>query len=278
MYKAFVEKFLDACDLAKYKCYYIYFSVFSPNTEKSKCLYFMGKHFATNYPYDYYFEYLNKDVEYGYDATLELPYVIHNNRKLYFKDMPKNKVLEAYRMLLLEQDIRSPHCYVNTYEELKGKTILDVGAAEGIFSLNAIDFAAHIYLFECEIDWIKPLRATFKPMKDKVSIVEKYVSNKSEGNYVTLDDFFIDKKIDNLFVKMDIEGFERKALNGSEILFDRTNDISGAICAYHRDDDEKVITSFLNRKKCNFSKTSGYIYNERCLRTGVIRYSKSKIK
>ena len=71
-----------------------------------------------------------------------------------------------------------------------------------------------------------------------------------------------------------IEGYERKALSGCENLFDRGINISGAICAYHRDDDEKIITSFLKRKKYNFAKTGGYIYNERTLRTGVIRFHK----
>ncbi len=272
LYKAFVKQLLDISDFIKYKGYYLFFSVFTPKTEKNECNYFLGKYSIVNYPYPYYFEYMKKDIKCYTDLEKNLPYVIHNNRKLYFKKMSEARVLEAYKMLLMEQDLRSAHCYVDNYETLKGKTILDVGAAEGIFSLNAIDFVDHIYLFECEKDWIEPLRATFEPVKDKITIVEKYVSDTSDGEMITLDNFFGTKIPDNLFVKMDIEGFERKALKGCENLFLNGRNISGAICTYHRDDDEKVITSILKSRKSNVTKTNGYIYNERSLRTGVVRF------
>ena len=275
LYKSFVKEILDLKDLIKYKLYYIWFSVVRPRTDKQKCLYFMGKHFITNYPYDYYFEYIHKEVDYHFDEKLDLPYVLHNSKKLYFKNITRYRVENAYRMLLMEQDLRSAHCYVDDYKNLRGKTILDVGTAEGIFALNAIDVASHLFLFECEKDWIKPLMATFEPYIEKITIVEKYVSNTTEGQFISLDNFFKNKVTDNIFIKMDIEGFERKALEGSTSLFANTKNISGAICAYHNDEDEKLITSYFRKLNIDCKKTNGYIYNERNLRAGVIRFNKS---
>ena len=272
LYQVFVKQLLDNLDFVKHKFYYMCFSVIKPWTEKQKCLYFMGKYYVCNYPYSYYFEYINKEIEYHFDEELDLPYVIHNSKKLYFKKISKESVELAYRMLLLEQDIRSAHCYVDDYESLLGKTVFDVGTAEGIFALNAIEKAEHLYLFECEPDWIKPLKATFAPYKSKITIVEKYVSDCTQGKFITLDDYSNGKEIDNIYIKMDIEGFERKALKGSEELFNSNLKISGAICAYHREDDEKNITSFLKTYGFSFTRNKGYIYNERSLRAGVIRF------
>ena len=82
----------------------------------------------------------------------------------------------AYKGLLIEQDRRSAHRYVGSYEELRGKTLLDIGAAEAIFTLDTIEYINHAYLFECDEAWVEALNATFTPWKDKITIVRKYVS------------------------------------------------------------------------------------------------------
>lgn len=107
----------------------------------------------------------------------------------------------AYRGLLIEQDKRSAHRYVDSYEELKGKTLLDIGAAEAIFTLDTIEYIDHAYLFECDESWIEALEATFAPYKEKITIVRKYVSDVNDEDNITLDTFFRDegKSIDNLF-------------------------------------------------------------------------------
>ena len=68
-------------------------------------------------------------------------------------------------------------CYVFlSYSSLEDVTLLDVGAAEGFFALSVIEHVKEIILFECDVEWIKALEATFKPWKDKVFIINKYVS------------------------------------------------------------------------------------------------------
>lgn len=274
MYRTFLKGYFKVYDNLKFKFIYGWFSIFPTKSDKVNCMKFMGKNGITNCPYPFSLEYTNKSVESGIDERNGLPFVLHNGRKLYFKKMPIDQVVKAYRVLLMEQDNRSAHCYTTDYTRLKDKVVVDAGTAEGIFSLNAIDYASHIYMFECEKDWIEPLKATFEPMKDKITIVEKYINNKTEGNNITLDDFFSDKNADNLYLKMDIEGFERDALIGCEKLFEKSKSISGAICTYHLDEDEKIISSFLNKKGCKFAKTEGYLYNERTLRTGLLLFSK----
>jgi len=274
-YKVFVKQILDVNDFLKYKCYYIYYSVFPCKSDKHQCYYFIGRYKPVVYPYPYYFEYMEKDIQCFNDEFNNLPYVIHGNNKLYFKNMKEEHLLKSYKLLLMEQDLRSAHCYVDDYKTLKGKTIVDVGAAEGIFSLNTIQYAEHIYLFECEKDWIEPLRETFKSMKEKVTIVEKYVSDVTEGDFVTLDDYFGKDIPENLFIKMDIEGYERKALSGCRNILKNSKNISGVVCTYHKFDDEKEISSVLKNMNMRITKTNGYVYNERELRNGVVRFIKA---
>ena len=92
----------------------------------------------------------------------------------------------AYRGLLIEQDKRSAHRYVDSYEELKGETLLDIGAAEAVFTLDTIDYIDRAYLFECDEAWIEALEATFAPWNDKIMIVRKYVSDVDDDNNLSL--------------------------------------------------------------------------------------------
>ena len=162
---------------------------------------------------EFMLKYKSVNIEVLRDATNGMPYVMHHGRKLYFPaSYDDQKLTTLYRSLIIEQDIESAHRYVTSYDELSGKTLLDIGSAEGIFSLDTIEYTKHVYLFECEEFWIDSLNATFAPYKDKVTIIRKYVGDKSEGNFTTIDDFMKDKSVDDLFLKMDIEGAELKVL------------------------------------------------------------------
>ena len=204
-----------------------------------------------------------------------LPYIIHNGKRLYFKRNLENPVEDTYRSLLIEQDERSAHRYVRSNEELMGKILLDVGAAEGIFALDVIDYVDHVYLFECDQEWIEALQATFMPWRDKVTIVQKYVSDKDDESNVTLDKFFVQKEsVDNLFIKMDIEGYERFALRGSVNVLKRSKGVSGSICIYHLQDDQLLIGSFLSDLGMINEVVDGYLYIDGEMRSGIIRFHK----
>ncbi len=208
------------------------------------------------------------------DKDRGLLYVLNKQgRRLYFKrGFPAEKAERLYRALCMEQDPRSPHRYFDNIEEARGKTFVDVGSAEGFTSLEVIEEAARVCLFEQDGLWAEALHATFEPWKDKVRIVNKYVGDKDCGQETTLDTFFRDKEKRDLFIKMDIEGAERHALRGSEGLF-RSQSLQFAVCTYHRDDCT-VVPKILREYGCKFTEQYGFFRHR--LRSVVARGSSRK--
>lgn len=257
------------------KATYTYlFRHFLPDTEKNRLYAFMGKHGLMAFPYPFVFKYKNLRVARHIDESLQLPYVIHSGKRLYF---PKSyisankKILEDYyRNLVIEQDIDSPHRYVKNYNRLKGKVLLDIGAAEAMFSLDTIEQVSHVYMFECDDKWIEALNATFAPWKDKVTIVRKYVSDKNDEDNVTLDCFFENKDKKNLFLKMDIEGYEQTALRGASNLL-KMQDMDFSVCIYHKKDDAVEIANIFSSFGFECEQTDGYFYLEKDFRKVIIR-------
>ena len=258
----------------KWLSYKFYFLFNKPKTELEQAQYEWSKKGISMYPYLWEKEYLKINYEVFTDETNGLRYVWHNNKKLYFKRSYDDYGMGIYRSLLIEQDSRSAHKYVDNYEELKGKSLLDIGSAEGIFALDTIESVEHAYLFECEEEWIEALEATFAPWKDKVSIIRRYVNDFTDENNITIDDFISQNNIDNIFIKMDIEGFERKALAGSKKTFASDKNIEGAVCVYHLPDDIDFIKGYLVENNCKTTITKGYLYMAYEFRKGVIRFKK----
>ena len=252
------------------------FSWFLPNTEENVALAFIGKYGITSYPDPYSLEYKNQKPTVLTDNTERLPYVIHNNKKLYFpKTMSHENISTLYLSLIIEQDSRSAHRYVTSYDELKGKILLDIGSAEGIFSLDTIELVEHVYLFEFETFWQEALNATFKPWLHKATIVAKYIGDKTEGSFITIDDFLKDKSKDNLFIKMDIEGAEQSALKGALSILKEGKNINVAVCTYHRPEDPKVISELLSSLGYSYEFTQGMMYWGKRLSKALIRGKKA---
>jgi hypothetical protein len=113
-----------------------------------------------------------------------------------------------------------------------------VGCEAANFALSVAGIARTLYLFEGNPEWKNCLKATFEPYFDKTNIISKYVSDVSSDTAVTLDDYFHDKELN--FIKMDVEGFERRCLAGAKELLKRDN-VRWAVCVYHRLDDAEVI-------------------------------------
>jgi hypothetical protein len=238
----------------------------------------MGKHGITSYPYDYSLEYRRLKIEVKIDEDSQLPFVIHNGRRLYFPgNYSFEKVTKDYRALITEQDPRSTHRYVRSYNELTDRVLLDVGAAEGIFSLDTIELTRHVFIFECMDDWQRPLTATFAPWKDKVTIIRKYVSDKTSDTDVTLDDFLNEGPKDGLFIKMDIEGAERRALAGARKILTTGSNIQVALCTYHRVGDPEYMSSLLQEHGFEIEFSEGLMYWNKRLSKGVLRGKKIKL-
>lgn len=99
-------------------------------------------------PYPYIDEYKKIEVVVKTDEKYGLPYVYHKDKRLFFpRNVDAHKMIKAYRTLLAEQDEHSPHCYFSDFNRLQKNDILvDVGAAEGLISLDYVDKVSKIYL------------------------------------------------------------------------------------------------------------------------------------
>lgn len=253
-------------------CPYLFTKVFAPESPKLAYYKFFKEHPYTHHPYDFADQYLKLDVAVSRDAAKGLPYVVHGGRRLYFPAaFSDRQVSVAYKCLMLEQDVRHPHHYVDSMEELRGMTLCDVGASEGFTSLEAIDYVRHIYLFEYDPAWIEALEATFEPWREKVTLVKKFVGDTDDDKNVRLDTFFEDKPIEGLFIKMDIEGAECMALSGARHLFAHAEGLEFAVCTYHRKNDLKDISAFLDGFDCTYFARDKYIYIDHRLRTAILR-------
>lgn len=266
--------FRNFSEIIKAKYYYC-FQRFLPDTEKNRCYAFMGRHKLMNLPYPFRLEYDKKRIDCQFDEERGMFFINHFGNKLYFsKSHRKKEIIYKYRCLIAEQDRRSPHQYVKDMSRLQGKILFDIGAAEAMFSLDVIELVTKVYLFECEQEWVEALEATFAPWKDKVEIVCKYVSDTNDENNITVDRFLEGKEKENLFLKMDIEGYEQAALRGTTNTFGEAQDIDFSITTYHRENDAQEIAELLRRHNLECEQTEGYFYcrmDGNGLRRAIIR-------
>lgn len=247
--------------------------IFAPNSPKNRYYKYIIDNGYTRYPYTYAHKYLSMHVVVNLDMGKDLYYVVHKDgKKLYFPKKYTVKGVETmYKALIMEQDLESPHCYVHSLDEFKGKNLVDIGSAEGLTSLEAIDKVDSLILFECDPNWIKALEATFEPWKEKVELHRLYIGNKNNDTECTLDEFLKNKSTDNLFLKMDIEGAETKALAGAEKLFATAKNLDFAICTYHKKNDLKLIKKFLDQYDCRYTLRDGLFYTAHSFRPALLR-------
>lgn len=203
--------------------------------------------------------YTEKDI--GYDEENELFYGIYVGKKLYFPEIVKSakEALEDLNGLAAEQSEHSPHRYLSsTFDVDKQDIVFDIGCADGNFALSIIDKVKEVYLFEIEDIWMKPLELTFAPYKDKVHIIKKCVTKKSDNLSTSLDDFCKENDINRVgLIKMDVEGYEQDVLQGAKKMLKEGRIDKVVACTYHRIDDAEKIGDLLP----NYSKTfsEGYM-------------------
>ena len=232
------------------------------------------------FPYGFTKSYTKDTIELVKDSNSGLFYTFFEGKKMFFKRSWTPEIIkEYYNFLLMEQDIQSPHRYlVDSFCIQNDDVVADIGAAEGIFSLSIIEKVQKIYMFEPDKEWVEALELTFSPWKYKVEIIEKYVKSSENTTSVSIDSFFKDKKIS--FFKIDVDGGEVELLKGGLDYF-YTHNAKIAICTYHKQEDEKKISSFLSTYGYDINYSQGYmifIYDkylkEPYLRKAMIRATK----
>jgi len=243
------------------------------NIDRENIKKYLQKNSAAMLPYDFVKKYdYNNVIVYNDKGN---KYVIHEKKRLYFPSNWENENIQKYyNGLLYEQDTDSPHLYESdTVHVNTGDIVVDIGASEGFFALSVIDKAKKVYLFECDEIWNKPQKMTFAPYKDKVVIVNKYVSNNINNNNITLDQFFEGQEVN--FIKADIEGAELDALKGGHNLLTSNKNIKIVFCTYHNNNDAKNIKKILHKDNFHVEFSKGYIISvwekSFVIRKGVIR-------
>ena len=143
------------------------------------------------------------------------------------------------------------------YSKYVGDIFGSALAAEGIFALNEIEKIKHIFLIETDNEWIEALKETYKPWLEKITIINKFVSNIDDDTNVRLDTYFAAiEKIDLL--KIDVDGAEQDLLNGADKTV--SNKVKKlAICTYHKTNDNRDFTAYLLSKNYSLSNSHGYM-------------------
>ncbi len=230
------------------------------NAEIREVLKYINQNDLEVFNYPFRERYKCMDISVMYDRNCGMFYVMHYGKRMYFKKSLNtvSAVVDYYKSILVEQDTRSPHRYLDRRFGIShGDIVIDGGVAEGNFALEIIDFISKIYLIETDEEWIEALKETFKNYQDKVFFISKYLTSINDDRYATLDTLI--KEPVN-FIKMDIEGNEWDALLGAEKLIKKSGKLKCAICAYHTEYDETLIKSLLTQYGLECTVTQGYMW------------------
>lgn len=233
-----------------------------------------------------------REIETAQDGKGELPYAVVGGKKLFLMQGSHKKEIQKYIAGLMEEQAdNSPHLYIDRDDFFlkadhtsERPILIDVGCAEGNFTLEYIGHAREAYLIEGDSRWNEPLKATFAPWAEKVHIVNQFVAEKSDeaAKKTSLDDLFAGFHGEKIFLKMDLEGWGLKALQGSANLL-KNNDVYVACACYHSDTEYEDIRKYLEAAHpdyavwpsegvciCWFDKALSYPY----FRRGMLRARK----
>lgn len=247
----------------------------STDVEVIKMLTYLDHHPVRMIPYDFVDEYDANSIVIRIDDSTGYPWVEVSGRKVFFpKEFSREYIRTAVCTALMEQDVRSPHCY-NAGRfcfNAEGAGVF-VGASDGMYCLSVLEHFHAVYLFEADDKWLVPLSLTFAPWKEKVRVIRKFISDRTIGNEITLDDFSgnIDDEI--TYVQADIEGAEIKLLAGGSNLLAQPGRLKLSLCCYHRNDDNDELRKILLSHGFSLSYSLGYmiLWNQVPLRKPYVR-------
>lgn len=211
---------------------------------------------------------ISEPVIAGMDSVLNMPFVVHRGKRLYFpSQMTVKNAIGAYLNYIENECIlgggyreKEPHKYESEKVKVEdGDVLLDIGCAEALFALEHIDKIKKAYLIESNPYWTDALNATFKPYADKVEIVKKYISDKDTEDSICLESLLKNEKTANVFIKMDIEGYEHLVIKSSFKFLSGIKNVKIACCTYHRSNDFDEISTLLKDNRFRIEASDGYM-------------------
>lgn len=232
------------------------------NAEQKEVLQYLENNVVRIFPYPFHDNYSPDKIEVFFDREKDMRYIMQGGKRLYFKKRWSGKKIQrAYCDLIREQDDNSPHRYLtDSFTVDKDDVLVDIGAAEGNFSLAVIENVNKVYIFEYDPEWIEALKATFEPWPGKVEIINKYVSDTDDESHIRFDTFFENHK-DVSFLKIDVDGAESVVLNSCDKVFKSQKSFKIALCTYHKNNDEKEFTLLLRSLGFSITPSKGYMIN-----------------
>ncbi len=216
--------------------------------------------FSFIFPYSFHEQYQLEKIMVHKDESCGLLYVMYCGHRLYFSRKYNTEALvqAVHAGNLVEQDPVSPHRYLSSdFDVESGDVVVDIGAADGNFSLQVVERAKAIYIFETDPDWVEALQFTFAPWKQKVHVIPKYVSTLNNQKSTTLSAALTHEAVQ--FIKMDVEGAEPDILGNARNIIQQNSRLKLAICTYHRTHHAYELEKFLTDMHfdCHFSE--GYM-------------------
>jgi hypothetical protein len=209
------------------------------------------------------FDYIQKYVDPHYKIFSESyghTGISIDGHKIYFPQKTKKRqIIEAVKNHCVEQDPESPHNYLLDKSKIHGHTAILIGASDGLFALEIVDSFQHIFLFESDPNWIEPLRKTFEPYQQKVTIVNTFISDKTSDKEMTLDGFFNGYKHSVDFLQADVEGAACAVLKGGEGIL-RDNQMKIALACYHTYAESSEIQNILVNSGFSISFSKKFVY------------------
>lgn len=204
----------------------------------------------------------------GRDETSNLPYVVHNGKRLFFPEsfsveettgMYMN-YLQTEKLLGMNETGDAPHRYQSPAVHVEeGDAVFDIGAAEGLFALDQVDKASHVVIVENDPQWLLPLQHTFAPYKEKVTIIHKLISSTDTAHTLSLKSLLTQTNYSSAFIKMDIEGFETSTIASAADFLKETGNIKIAAAAYHRQYDADELATLLDSIGYSTEFSKGYM-------------------
>ncbi|MCH5269095.1 MAG: glycosyltransferase [Lachnospiraceae bacterium] len=200
--------------------------------------------------------------ELGYNDIYQMYGFVLEGVHLYFPKKSISDMAELERRtygLLVEQDPRSPHRYLNERMDVQeGAIIIDAGVAEGNFAASVIHKCKKIYMVECDPDYIDALKHSFKDYLDKIVFVNKFLDSYDDDEHITIDTLLNGETIN--YIKMDIEGAEIAALQGAKQTLKNATDLKCNICSYHNLHDYDKIVEILSEYDMEIEHSPGYMF------------------